>query len=469
MTVTADTVRTASARHARWTGLSRALLVILTALTMAPLMAAADESKRPRITIDDGNLDPLPVAVTDFVGETGNLERYGDQIAAVIRNNLGRSGLFDPIAEEAFIEDVENFDRRPRFGDWRILKSPLLVTGRVSERGDGRLNVEFILWDVYSEADMIGLRLTAPPDGWRRLAHLISDQIYEELTGEEGYFDTRIAFVAETGPKTRRIKRLAIMDQDGANPMYLTDGSELILTPRYNPVFQEVVYMSYAGGNPKIHLLNIESGREELVGEFPGMTFAPRFTPDGRKILMSLDRGGNSDIYIMDLRTQVTERLTHHPAIDTSPSSSPDQTRVTFNSDRSGSQQIYVMDADGRNVRRISWQEGRYATPVWSPRGDLIAFTKILRGKFYIGVMRPNGSGERLLTESFLDEAPTWSPNGRVLMFFRQTPSRADGSGGKVRLWSVDVTGYNEREISTVTDASDPAWSPLISKGMIGR
>jgi TolB protein len=291
----------------------------------------------------------------------------------------------------------------------------------------------------------------------------MADAIYKRVTGEDGYFDTRVVYVSESGPMDRRIKRLAIMDQDGSNHRLLTDGRSLVLTPRFSPTAQEITYLSYARGVPRVYLFNIDTGQQEVVGDFPGMTFAPRFSPDGNKVIMSLAVEGNSDIYTLDLRTRQAVRLTDSPAIDTSPCYSPDGTRIVFNSDRGGSQQLYVMNADGSDVKRISFDSGaRYGTPVWSPRGDLIAFTKIDGGQFYIGVMRPDGSGERLLTQAFLVEGPTWAPNGRVLMYFRQAPSDSKGNGGSPRLYTIDLTGYNEREVITPQDASDPAWSPLI-------
>jgi len=328
---------------------------------------------------------------------------------------------------------------------------------------DGRLRVEFRLWDVFAGQQMTGLAYFTALPNWRRIAHLISDAIYQRLTGEAGYFDTRIVYIAETGPHKNRVKRLAIMDQDGAHNRYLTDGSYRVLTPRFSPTSQEITYMSFLSGIPRVFIYNIDTGQQEVLGDFPGMTFAPRFSPDGNKVIMSFIRGDNSDIYTMDLRTRRVVRLTDHEAIDTSPSYAPDGSRITFNSARGGSQQLYVMDADGRNVQRISFGRGSYATPVWSPRGDLIAFTKLTRGKFYIGVMRPDGSGERLLTGSFLSEGPTWAPNGRVLMFYRQRRTGKDGSGGETTLYSVDLTGHNERQLITPTQASDPAWSPLSS------
>ena len=351
---------------------------------------------------------------------------------------------------------------QPRFSDWRALASQALVQGEVEAQPNGQLRVAFRLWDVFGGQQMVGQAYVTQPANWRRVAHIIADAIYTQITGESGYFDTRVVYVSENGPGNERIKRLAIMDQDGANHRFLTDGSALVLTPRFSPTAQEITYLSYFQNVPRVYLFNIDTGRQELLGNFPGMTYAPRFSPDGNKVTFSMASDGNSEIYEMDLRTRRSLRLTNHPAIDTSPSYAPDGRQLTFNSDRGGSQQIYVMNADGSETRRISFGSGRYATPVWSPRGDLIAFTRISRGTFYIGVMQPDGEGERLLAQGFLVESPTWSPNGRVLMYFAQAPRREDGSGGRVRLYSIDLTGYNQREMVTPQDGSDPAWSPLI-------
>lgn len=444
----------------RWDALSMRILVILAvALCLAaphPALAAL------KIDITKGNLNPVPVAVTSFLGKSPDLQLAGSNIAGVIIADLDRSGLFRPIDQKAFIQQITNSDAAPRYGDWRIINAQALVTGQVVAQEDGQVRVEFRLWDVYGEQAIDGQRYITSLANWRRAAHLIADQIYKKLTGEEGYFDTRIVYVAESGSKMKRVKRLAVMDQDGANPAFLTDGSYLVLNPRFSPTTQQITYTSYEGGLPRVYLLNVETGQREVVGNFEGMTFGPRFSPDGSQIVYARSIAGNSEIFSMDLRSRRQTRLTNDPSIDVSPSFSPDGQRITFNSDRGGSQQIYVMSANGSGVSRISAGEGRYATPVWSPRGDFIAFTKMLRGSFYIGVMRPDGSGERILTESFRDEGPTWAPNGRVIVFFRQTPSRSDGSGGSSRIWSVDLTGYNERPIITPGDASDPAWSPLI-------
>lgn len=411
------------------------------------------------IDITKGRIKAIPVAIADFTGGTQRAQTFGRDIAGVITNNLLRSGLFKPLDKAAFIEKISDFNKTPRFGDWRILNAQALITGQITLQADGRLRAQFRLWDLVGQKQMTGLQFYTTPKNWRRVGHLISDAIYQKLTGEKGYFDTRIVFIEETGPKDKRIKRLAIMDQDGHNLRRLTDGRHLVLTPRFSPTALEITYMSYAGDRPRVYLYNIENGQQELVGDFPGMTFSPRFSPNGQRVIMSLQRGGNANIYSMDLRSRKTTRLTNTAAIDTAPSYSPDSKFVAFESDRGGRQQIYVMNSNGGNQHRISFGKGRYSTPVWSPRGDLIAFTKLVKGRFLIGIMKPDGSGERILTEGYHNEGPTWSPNGRVLIFFRETR----GEKGGPRLWSVDLTGYNQRPIRTPNFASDPAWSPLIN------
>ena len=438
-----------------------AVLVSMLAM-LAVVAVASTASAAVEIDITRGNFKPVPIAISDFDADNAQTTKIGQDVARVIRADLERSGLFAPIDPKAHIQTPAAMRVQPRFADWRVLNVDALVNGHVEIQSDGRLRGEFRLWDVAAEQQMTGLALFTTPDNWRRLAHLISDAIYKRVTGEDGYFDTRIVYVAESGPPERRIKRLAIMDQDGANHRFLTDGRFLVLTPRFSPSQQEITYLSYYNNKPRVYLFNIDTGQQELVGDFPGMTFAPRFSPDGNRVIMSLAVNGNSDIYMMDLRTRAKTQLTNDPAIDTSPCFSPDGKYITFNSDRGGSKQIYVMNADGSNPHRISFNKGLYSTPVWSPRGDLIAFTKETGGQFLIGVMRPDGTGERILSASNnVQEAPTWAPNGRVLMFYRENPPDARGRGQRVRLFSIDLTGYNEREIPTPIDASDPAWSPL--------
>ena len=426
-----------------------ALLAVSSSLFMQSAFA------RVEIDITKGNVEPLPIAIPTFLGGT----KLGQDISAVISADLKRSGLFIPMDQASFIEKISNSNATPRFVDWQAIKAQALVVGQVISEGGGRFRTEFRLWDIYGAEQIEGQQYSTNPDNWRRVAHIIADSIYEALTGEKGYFDTRIVFIDETGSKAKRRKRLTIMDQDGANVRYLTNGDDLVLTPRFSPSRQEVTYMSFAGGRPRVYLLQIETGQREVVGNFPNMTFAPRFSPDGQRVIMSLQQEGNANIYTMDLRSRNTTRLTNTSAIDTSPSYSPDGSRIVFESDRGGRQQLYVMGSNGSNPQRISFGSGSYSTPVWSPRGDLIAFTKRSGGKFLIGVMKPNGKGERILTEGYHNEGPTWAPNGRTLMFFRETPGAKGGS----RLYSIDLTGYNEQRVKTPAFASDPAWSPLLN------
>jgi TolB protein len=409
---------------------------------------------RAQLTIDmtRPTFEPVPIAIVDFAGD-----RIGADMANVVRNDLQGSGLFRSISPSAFIQRDVDANAAPRFPDWRSIGAAGVVVGSVQQVG-GNIKVDFRLWDVVVGQQATGLSFTSQPANWRRLAHIIADAIYKRVTGEDGYFDTRVAYVSETGARSARVKRIAIMDQDGANNRYITDGRTLALTPRFSPTLQEIVYMAYGEdrGPPRVYLQNVDSARRELLGNFPGMSFAPRFSPDGTKVVMSISADGATNIYEMDIRGRGSRRLTNSPAIDTSPCFSPDGTQIVFNSDRGGAQQLYVMGAGGGGERRISFGDGRYATPVWSPRGDFIAFTKISGSTFGIGVMRPDGGGERMLTSGFLVEGPTWAPNGRVLMFFTQ------GRGGPVGLQQVDITGRFQRSVPTPTEASDPAWSPLI-------
>ena len=434
-------------------------MLIASLIGVFVLLVAGPAEAQLRVDITRGSLEPLPIAVSEFVGDTPETAHAGREIAQVVAADLERSGLFRPIDPRAFIQSPQEIQQNLRFADWRQINAQALVAGMVAMQPDGRIKVEFRLWDVFAEQHLLGIALGTMPDLWRRIAHKIADAIYQRLTGESGYFDTRVVYVAESGPAERRVKRLAIMDQDGANNRFLTNGEHLVLTPRFSPTAQEITYLLYLYNEPRVYLLNIDTGRQELLGNFPGMTFAPRFSPDGNQVVMTFAERGNSEIYEMDLRTRSIRRLTNNPAIDTSPSFSPDGRQVVFESDRGGSQQIYVMGSDGSNPQRISFGKGRYGTPVWSPRGDLVAFTKSYQGRFYIGVMAPNGEGERLLSEGYLVEGPSWAPNGRVLVFYRQNA----GAGGRENeLVTIDLTGHNERAVVTATDASDPAWSPLL-------
>ena len=431
------------------------ILALVMCLVVTPAKAEL------QIDVNGAMRDPLPLAFPEMIHEGFWVGQYAGKIRSVVIADLERSGLFRIIPENSYIQELTSVDEQPNFVDWKAINAHALVQSAVKEVNPNTLRVEFRLWDVYAENQLKGQSFTTTKDNWRRVAHVIADAIYERLTGEKGYFDTRIVYVSETGPATKRVKRLAIMDQDGENHKFLTSGAAMALTPRFSPNLQKVTYMSYAGSMPKVYILDIETGRQELLGSFPGMTFAPRFSPDSSKVLLSYANNGRTNIYEMDLKRRTSKQLTSGPAIDTSPSYSPDGSQIVFNSGRGGNQQLYVMNADGSDVHRISFGTGRYATPVWSPRGDYIAFTKMANGQFYIGVMYPDGSGERLLASGYLVEGPTWSPNGRVLMYFRQDKGNSR-SNAPVKLYSIDLTGYNERMIVTPAEASDPAWSPLL-------
>src|SRR6478735_3896163 len=436
--------------------LNRRDILIGGAGAAASLLLPSLAGAQTKLQVTEGNVAPLPIAIPNFVAGSPADGEVGVGVAQVITNNLKRSGLFAPIDQAAYIEKITNIDVPPQFADWKTINAQALVTGRMTRQGDGRLKAEFRLWDVATGQQLAGQQYFTSPEYWRRIAHIISDQIYERLTGEKGYFDSRVVFVDESGTAQHRVKRLALMDQDGANVRYLTRGADLVITPRFSPSTQEITYMEFGQGDPRVYLFNIETGQREIVGNFPGMSFSPRFSPDGQRVIMSLQQGGNSNLFVMDLRSKSTTRLTDTPAIDTSPSYAPDGTRICFESDRGGSQQIYVMSANGGAAQRISFGEGHHSTPVWSPRGDYIAFTGQARGNFSIGILKPDGSGERVLTQGFHNEGPTFAPNGRVLMFFRDV-----GQGAS--LYTIDITGRNELKVPTPSYASDPAWSPLLS------
>lgn len=429
-----------------------AALVLVIAL---PMQAHA----KLEIDITQGNAEPISIAIPTFLSAHPETSQIAKDMARVITEDLERSGLFKAVDPATFIETQTDINYQPRFSDWRLVKAKALVSGRIVRESSNRLKVEFRLWDIYGGTQLDGISFATTPDNWRRIAHKAADSIYKRLTGEAGYFDSRIVYISESGPKTDRRKRLAIMDQDGANPQYLLGGADLVLTPRFSPSAQKITYLSWETGRSQVYLLEIETGRRELLGNFPNMTLAPRFSPDGESLIFSMVKKGNSDIYVMDLRSRSTQRLTTNSAIDISPSFSPDGKKIVFTSDRGGSPQIYTMNSDGSNVKRLSFGKGRYTAPNWSPRGDLIAFTKSNKGRFHIGVMNAKtGKAERLLTDSFLDEGPTWSPNGRVILFTRESRGRK----ARAAVWSVDLTGNNLRKVPTPGAASDPAWSPIL-------
>jgi len=436
---------------------TQVLTALFTALTVA--LATSAPAAPLRIEITEGVVEPLPFAVPNFIAESTGAEEWGARLSQVIAEDLTGTGLFRQIGADAFISRPTSFAAPVQYADWKAINAQALIMGAVTVADNGQLTVKFRVYDVFSDQELgRGLQFQGTTEGWRRMAHKVADAVYSRITGELGYFDSRVVFVSETGPKNDRRKRLAIMDYDGANVQYLTDSSSIVLAPRFSPTGDRVLYTSYATGFPRIHVLDVGNTQSRILEtQTDAMSFAPRFAPNGQTAVFSLSEGSNTDIFLMDLGSGATQRLTNTPAIETAPSYSPDGSQIVFESDRSGSQQLYIMSAGGGEARRISFGEGRYGTPVWSPRGDLIAFTKQHQGRFHIGVMRTDGSEERLLTASFLDEGPTWAPNGRVIMFTRET----QGASGQASLYSVDVSGRNLKRVRTPGAASDPSWGPL--------
>ncbi len=434
--------------------------VTLALVCLCAAQIATAQNGPLRIEITEGVIEPLPVAVPDFIAENPAAQDVAVNIARVIASDLSGTGLFREIPHDAFISQITSFSSPVQYSDWKAINAQALVSGAVSVASDGRMTVKFRVFDVFSDTPLgDGLQFGGTTGSWRRIAHKVADVVYSRITGEGGYFDSRVVFVSESGPKNKRLKRLAVMDYDGANLQYLTDASAIVLAPRFSPAGDRVLYTSYETGFPRVNILNVGTvKRRALDVQAEALTFAPRFGPDGNTVVLSLSQGGNTDIYKTTVNGGDLQRLTSTPAIETAPGFSPDGKRIVFESDRSGTQQLYVMGANGGEATRISFGKGRYGTPVWSPRGDLIAFTKQANGRFHIGVMRTDGSEERLLTASFLDEGPTWSPNGRVIMFTRESK----GAAGARALYSVDITGRNLRRVSTEGAASDPAWSPLL-------
>ncbi len=420
---------------------------------------AASSAQPLRIEITEGVIEPMPFAAPAFVAESAAAQNFAQELSQVVSSDLTGTGLFREIPRDAHISQITSFQSPVQFADWKAINAQVLITGAADVNANGQLVVKFRVYDVFSGAEVgQGMQFVGTADGVRRMAHKVADQVYSRITGETGYFDSRVVFVSESGPKDQRAKRLAIMDYDGANLQYLTGSGAIVLAPRFSPDGSRVIYTSYQTGEPRIHVLNVGDVQSRILPAQGGMmSFAPRFAPNGQSLIYSATTGSNTDLFRMDIGSGQVTQLTTSPSIETAPSFSPDGSQIVFESDRSGTQQLYIMSTSGGEPRRISFGEGRYGTPVWSPRGDMIAFTKQNAGRFHIGVMRTDGSEERLLTASFLDEGPTWAPNGRVLMFARET----QGASGSSALYSVDISGRNLKRVQTPAGGSDPSWGPL--------
>lgn len=446
--------------------LSRRLLLGAGGASLAmPAMALAQSAggtgSNAPISVSGAHNAPIPIAIPAFENAKGGTSSLGSQITNVITSDLDHCGLFRSINSASFVPNAIA-KGVPVWNDWSILGAQALVTGKVAEQGGGQIRVEYRLWGITQQKQLQGTAFTTTKANWRRIGHIIADQIYKQLIGEKGYFDTRVAYISVSGPPTSPRRRLAVMDYDGANNRFLTSGRWMALSPQWNPTKQQLAFVSYQGNHPRVFLFDLQSGERSLVGDFGEMTFGPRFSPDGSKLLFSVSRSGGAAIVRYDLSSRQMTHLTESESINVTPCYSPDGSKIVFNSDRDGpgDQQLFVMNADGSNVQRISYGSGRYAEPDWSPRGDMIAFTRLTQGKFGIGVMRPDGSAERLLTQGFLVEGASFCPNGRVIMFYRQTPT---GRGETSHLVTIGIDGFNERTTPTPGNATDPAWSPMLS------
>ncbi len=411
------------------------------------------------VSFSQGKLKPSPIALLKFQGD----QDIATDFYEVMENDLKRCGFFEIVPPETFIEASLPLDHQPQFEDWKLIKTRLLLNGKITLEGNDTLMIQFQLWDIYSQKQMVRGTIKAKKRYWRRLAHIIGDTVYKRITGTEGYFDSRMVYIAENGPQRKRSRRLALMDQDGANHKYLSDEGTSIISPRFSPSEQKIAYMQYEPKSKlgKIYILDLETGRREPIHQLPGITYAPRFSPDGSKLAFSRAENGRSRLYLLDFKTKKLTHLTNDSSIDTSPSFSPDGKKIVFNSDRGQKKQLYVMDLSTLKPQRISFGGDVYATPNWSPDGKWIAFTKIQRGQFYIGVMQPDGTRERLIATGFMVESPSWAPNNRTLCFYKQEPwDKAGILGGKAKIYSIDISGANQQEVPTPMDATDPSWSP---------
>ena len=433
---------------------SVAILAITASTATAQTPPASQASGDPvEVIIDQGVLRPYQIAVANFSGPNGT------GLGGVIREDLRRSGYFEPMDPASFVETGLTLANAPNFAQWTSIGAQAVLYGAVTPRADGRQDFGFRLYDPYRQCQLASYQFTATQEQWRRIGHKIADLVYQRMTGESGFFDSRVVFVSESGTQLNRLSRLTISDQDGFDPVYLTQGDEVIMSPRFSlndP--NEITYVALGKDYSRIYLYNLSTGRRESLGEFDGQVLAPRFSNDGSKMAFSIIRGGNTDVYVMDLSSRQLRRLTNDPGIDTSPSFSPDSSQIVFTSDRSGSARLYTMRADGSGQRPISRGGGLYTAPNWSPRGDLIAFTKQAGGRFSTGVMNTDGSGERILSSSYFEEGPSWAPNGRYIMFARQSP------GGDTRLWTVDLSGRVVSQAGYAGRGTDPAWSPLLDE-----
>jgi Periplasmic component of the Tol biopolymer transport system len=342
----------------------------------------------------------------------------------------------------------------PTFSKWRSKGAKILITGFVQARADQRITFGCYAYDVDKGREVARKGFVVAPDEWQRAAHKCSGLAYTAVTGAPSIFDTRIAYVAESGPAAARVKRLAIVDSDGTNHRYLSAGESMALTPRLSPDGRQIAYVSFLTGTPHVRIRDVDGTNDRALLQPGTLSFAPRFSPDGKRIVFSMTMNGNTDIYSASIDGSAPVRLTTSPGVDTDASFAPDGNRIVFESDRSGSQQLYLMDAhDGSAQRRLTFGGAAYAAPDWSPDGNWIAFTRRDPGGRRVGVLKRDGSGEQLLSAGPGDEGASWAASSRELVFQRSDPA------GNSSLLRVSLDGSEPRSVVLPQGGSDPDWS----------
>ena len=416
-----------------------------------------------KVDIIAGAVDPISIAIQKFETGKGVSSSDATMIRDVVENDLRRTGLFRIVSHDAFPEYVK-MGEMPDFKSWTAIHAQVLVQASLTLDEEKRYKLEFYVWDVNGTEQIEAQSLVASKKSARRLAHIMADAIYERLTGEVGYFDTQIVFIAESGPVGDRVKRMAIMDQDGYGFRYLSDAKTFVMSPHFSPNMQTVVFLSYRDDDPMIWTLDLDTGAQRKLGQFGGMNFSPRFSPDGTRVALSLVKNGLTHIYEYNLEDKTLRQLTFGNSLDTSPSYSPDGKKMAFNSDRTGRQQIHVLDLETGKEERITFGNGRYATPAWSPDGQFIAFTKIADDTFYIGVMSPNGRNEKILAGGWYMEAPSWAPNSRRVVYYETEKLGPAETERQSHIRSIDIMGQNlyDIEIPDGISGVEPTWSPRL-------
>ena len=411
------------------------------------------------VNLQTSRYSKLSIAINNFACSHKSL--YSDylKLNSIIISDLIISGLYNILDNINVIDRKFGISHVPNFAEWKKIKADILVNGEIRKESRNHYKIYFNVWDIILNKLLLSKSFSIQRQDLNLGSHIIANHIYELLTGAKGYFDSKIAYISEVYSRKKKIKRLAVMNFDGTNNQFLTDGKNIVLNPEFSSDGKKILYVSYAKKMPQVFLKHLYTGEEVIIGNFPGMSFAPQFSPDDKKIIFSVAKKGATNLFQMDIATQNITKITNNFSINTSPSYSPDGEQIVMNSDYGGSTQIYIMNKDGSNKHRISFGGGSYREPSWSPRGDYILFTKIEKGEgFMIGIMKPDGSGEKILTKGFQVEKPAWCPNGRVIIFTKLKVNSKIGLH-EPYLYTIDISVFNERLIPTPKAASHAAWA----------